>query len=112
MATTQTRDEQQTEQATLDVAKRRLRQAGVLKPYDDPHVLAACRDRGMTTAEIAREVCGGEVSAETVRMRLHKFGLAEPRSLAERLEQMDPEDVGLSPLGERAGQQDRRKVRA
>ncbi|SIS21724.1 hypothetical protein [Natronorubrum thiooxidans] len=80
-----------------DDVRRRLRYETILKPWDDPHILEACYDGyDMSTTEIAETVCDNALTSETVRVRLHTFGILSEKS-QKVLEKMDPEDLDLSP---------------
>lgn len=66
-------------------------------PWDDPDELSRLyNEEGLSTARIATEVFRGRVSAETVRKRLHDFGVMDRAVLspARRLEKMNADDLG------------------
>ena len=82
----------------LQTVARRLRRAGVIEPWDDPRALAHLYDRFGSVDPIAREAFGGDVCFETVRGRMEAFGIDRGTSPADRLTDLNPEDIGLSPL--------------
>lgn len=91
--------------ADADSVRDTLRDRDVLAPWDDPRALARLFiDDDRSCGWIAREVADGAITSETVRNRVHRFGLIDPlderhpEHRTNRLEALDPEDVGLSPL--------------
>jgi len=78
-----------------------LRDAGCLKPHDDPAALAHLfhDGDGHTFAEIAA-LFGNECCAETVRDRMDRFEIEREKTGAQRLDELDCEDAGLSPTAE------------
>lgn len=85
--------------ADLTTVARRLRRAGVLEPWDDPRALRHLYHEHDHTLEDLAAIFEDRIAAETVRMRMEWFGIERtPDSMRHRLEELNPEDVGLSPM--------------
>lgn len=84
-------------EADLETVTAALRRATDLPPWDDHRALAGLYDHHGSCVAIA-DALEGARSSEVIRVRTNKLGVDREQTNTERLEDLNPEDVGLSPL--------------
>ena len=85
-------------ESDCETVARDLRQAGVLKPYDDPRALAHLyHDHDHTLAELAA-LFDYARGPESIRFRMEKYGIDRGYTPSQTLDELNPEDLGLSPM--------------
>lgn len=92
---------------TTDDGEIELRLIDYPRSWDNPHLLDRYyNELDYSTSEIAADVFNGEVSRETIRKRLHQFGLmpedggrpssSDPHAMRKLLLSVDKSSVGES----------------
>jgi len=82
-----------------DTVARQLRRAGVLKPFDDSRALAHLYDEHDHTLESLAALFDHARGPESIRSRMDKYGISRGQTPSEKLSELNPEDLGLSPMG-------------
>lgn len=88
-------------EADLETITAALRRHTDLPPWDDHRALAHLfHDCGYASTSELSDLFDGARSAEVIRERMERFGIDRNQTSMDLLEELNPEDVGLSPLSE------------